>query len=219
MKQKIVFIDENSQANYSNNFLDLEANINFIVYKRATLNYFFDQTSFRGKNQALNFNLYIYDSSQVNFSFKISDSCMTSLTINSFLIGQNSTLIIKGNYVLYGLRQVTIITKQTHLGTDTKSEVIIRGALFGDSTANYHGTIYVDPKGLRTWASQENKNILFSNSARATSIPCLEVLTDEVKCSHASAVGYFDKEYLFYMSSRGLDEQKAYELLLKTFLV
>jgi len=219
VKQKIVFIDENYQASYSNNFLDLEANINFIVYKRATLNYFFDQTSFSGKNQALNFNLYIYDNAQVNFSFKISNSFFTSLTINSFLVGQNSTAVIKGSYILDGLKQVRIITNQTHLGTDSKSEVIIRGALFGNSTANYYGTIHVDTKGLRTCASQENKNILFSNSARATSIPCLEVLTDEVKCSHASAVGYFDKEYLFYMESRGLNEQKAYELLLETFLV
>lgn len=219
MKQKIIFIEKNTRANFVNDFIDCTSNINFIIQEGANLNYFFDQKNLKGQNQILNVNLYIYKCAKVNFSFKISEIFSTSLILNAFLVGQNADITVKGSYILDGFKKVNIITRQEHLAIDTKSEVIVRGALFENSSAYYHGTIYVDQKGSRTLAIQENKNILFSNAAKAVSIPSLEVLTDEVKCSHASAVGYFDKEYLFYMQSRGLNEQKAYELLLDTFLV
>jgi Fe-S cluster assembly protein SufD len=65
--------------------------------------------------------------------------------------------------------------------------------------------------------SQENKNILLSNQARALSVPSLEVLTNDVHCFHGSALGRFDQNHLFYAASRGIDEIQMRTLLVRAF--
>ena len=63
----------------------------------------------------------------------------------------------------------------------------------------------------------ENKNILLSEKSRVTSIPSLQVLTNEVRCFHASATGKFPQEQLFYAASRGLTQKATQLLLLQAF--
>ncbi len=65
---------------------------------------------------------------------------------------------------------------------------------------------------------QVNKNILLSPSAKAVSIPSLEILTNDVQCSHGSAVGQLDQGHIFYLMARGLQEVQAKQLLLESFI-
>jgi Fe-S cluster assembly protein SufD len=93
----------------------------------------------------------------------------------------------------------------------------MRGVLNGISYAAYNGMIRVDKAARASVSSQENKNILLSAGARALSVPSLEVLTNDVRCLHASAIGRFDQDQLFYAASRGITEKKAQQLLLQAF--
>ncbi len=142
------------------------------------------------------------------------DACVN---INSILRGQGSDIRIHGAYLLSGDHQATITTVQHHLDAHTRSSLVMKGALKDSAQAHYRGTIRVEKQAHDTNASQENKNILLSNGARAVSIPNLEVLNNEVKCFHGSAVGRFDAQQLFYAACRGIDENTAEKMLLNAF--
>lgn len=137
--------------------------------------------------------------------------------IECFLQGQGAHAHIHGAYILSDKHVVTIDTLQYHEGAHTSSTLLMKGALRDMAYVQYHGTIHIEKNASGTYASQENKNILLSNGARAVSVPNLQVLNNEVKCFHGSAVGKFDQEHLFYAACRGIDEKRAEEILLNAF--
>jgi Fe-S cluster assembly protein SufD len=78
--------------------------------------------------------------------------------------------------------------------------------------------IEVDPGAQRTDAFQESRNLLLSKRAHADAIPGLEILADDVRCTHAAAVAQVDPEQLFYLASHGLPENAAKRLVIEGFL-
>jgi Fe-S cluster assembly protein SufD len=108
-------------------------------------------------------------------------------------------------------------TVQEHNAPDTTSDINFRVALKGESSSVYQGIIRVAKVAQGTNAYQSNKNLLLGDKARADSIPKLEILTDDVKCSHGATVGPIDKEQLFYLMSRGLDRKESEELVVGGF--
>lgn len=140
-----------------------------------------------------------------------------SLHLKIILRGQRSNAEIKGLYVLSGDQKVSIKTEQIHCGASTQSTLKINGALSGTAYAEYHGMIHIAPSANGAQAAQENKNIVLSNHARVQSVPSLEVLANDVHCTHGSAIGYLDQEQLWYMQARGLHEAQARRLLLEGF--
>ena len=78
--------------------------------------------------------------------------------------------------------------------------------------------IKVDPGAQRTDAFQESRNLLLSKKAHADSIPGLEILANDVRCTHAAAVAQVDKEQLFYLRSRGLSQDSGMRLVIDGFL-
>jgi Fe-S cluster assembly protein SufD len=78
--------------------------------------------------------------------------------------------------------------------------------------------IKVDPGAQRTDAFQECRNLLLSKRAHADAIPGLEILANDVRCTHAAAIAQIDKEQLFYLRSRGLSEASATRLVIEGFM-
>lgn len=108
-------------------------------------------------------------------------------------------------------------TIQEHNAPDTTSDINFRVALKDGSSSVYQGIIKVAKVAQRTSAFQSNKNLLLGTQARADSIPKLEILADDVKCSHGATVGPVDHEQIFYLMSRGLSPQQAEELIVVGF--
>ncbi len=108
-------------------------------------------------------------------------------------------------------------TIQDHIAPDTSSTINFRVALKDSSSSAYLGTIRVSKEGQRTDSTQSNKNLLLGANAHADSIPKLEILADDVKCSHGATVGPADKEQIFYLMSRGLNNLEAEELIVTGF--
>lgn len=104
-----------------------------------------------------------------------------------------------------------------HTATDTNSNIVFRVALKDQSKSIYQGIIKVEKIAQRTDSYQSNKNLLLGTEARADSIPKLEILADDVKCSHGATVGPVDKEQLFYLNSRGLTLIQAEEMIVTGF--
>ncbi|HLW73369.1 MAG TPA: SufD family Fe-S cluster assembly protein [Candidatus Babeliales bacterium] len=140
-----------------------------------------------------------------------------NVIINCILRGEGADAHIMGAYIVDAAHKVHINTMQHHTVEHTRSTLMMKGVLRDSAHAHYHGTIRVEKEAQGTYASQENKNIVLSNNARAVSVPSLEVLTHDVHCFHGSAIGRFDEEQLFYAESRGIDEKTAQRLLLNAF--
>ena len=107
---------------------------------------------------------------------------------------------------------------QEHAAPNTNSDLAFRGVLAAGSTAVWRGMIKVDPGAQQTDAFQESRNLLLSPEAHADAIPGLEILADDVRCTHAAAIAQIDREQLFYLTSRGLDEADAKSLIIEGFL-
>ncbi len=77
--------------------------------------------------------------------------------------------------------------------------------------------IRVEPDAQRTNAYQENRNLLLSDSAHADSIPGLEIMANDVRCTHGATLGRVDREQLFYLMTRGLTRGEAERLIVRGF--
>lgn len=104
-------------------------------------------------------------------------------------------------------------TLQSHQAPRTRSDLLYKNVLDHRSKTVFQGMIRVEPFAAQTDAYQTNKNLLLSAEAEADSLPGLEILNDDVRCSHGATSGPVDEEQLFYMRARGIPLQAATQLL------
>jgi Fe-S cluster assembly protein SufD len=134
------------------------------------------------------------------------------------LAGPGADGRVTGAYASHGRQHVDFDTTQEHAAPHTTSDLAFRGVLQGRSEAVWRGNIIVDPGAQQTDAFQESRNLLLSKKAHADAIPGLEILADDVRCTHAAAIAQVDKDQLFYLTSRGLDDETAKALIIEGFL-
>ncbi len=108
-------------------------------------------------------------------------------------------------------------TQQNHLAKNTTSDLLYKGALIGHSRSVWQGMIYVAPGAFGTDGYQANRNLILNKGARADSIPGLEILADDVRCTHGATVGKIDENELFYLLSRGIPRTEAEQLIVTGF--
>jgi Fe-S cluster assembly protein SufD len=109
-------------------------------------------------------------------------------------------------------------TLQDHISPNAHSDLLYKGALRDESVAVFSGLIRVEPGAQKTDAYQTNRNlILGTDDAFAVSLPNLEIMADDVRCSHGSTTGQVDDVELFYLMSRGIPRAEAEKLVVFGF--
>jgi len=98
------------------------------------------------------------------------------------------------------------------------SDLLYRGVVDGESQSRWQGMIYVDKQAVRTDGYQANHNLILSKTAKIDSIPGLEILTDDVRCSHGVTITNIDADQLFYLKSRGIQDQTGTTLIVSGFI-
>ncbi len=134
------------------------------------------------------------------------------------LAGPGAHAAVTGAYATKGRQHVDFDTLQEHAAQGTTSDLAFRGILHGRSSAVWRGMIQVDKGAQQTDAFQECRNLLLSKTAHADAIPGLEILADDVRCTHAAAIAQIDPEQLFYLKSHGLSQERAHRLVVEGFL-
>ena len=134
------------------------------------------------------------------------------------LAGPGAHGTVTGAYASRGRQHLDFDTLQEHAAPDTTSDLAFRGILAGRASAVWRGMIKVDEGAQRTDAFQESRNLLLSKRAHADAIPGLEILANDVRCTHAAAIAQIDKEQVFYLRSHGLSEAEAQRLVIEGFL-
>ncbi|HWH93812.1 MAG TPA: Fe-S cluster assembly protein SufD [Baekduia sp.] len=138
--------------------------------------------------------------------------------LESTLDGQGSTAKVTGAYATRGRQHIDYDTLQEHAAADTVSDLAFRGLISGRSSTVWRGMIKVDEGAQRTDAFQEARNLLLGKKAHADAIPGLEILADDVRCTHAAAIAQIDPDQIFYLRSRGLPKGVAERLVVEGFL-
>jgi len=117
-----------------------------------------------------------------------------------------------------GTQEFDARTLQDHISPHTNSDLLYKNALSGRARSTFGGLIRVEPRAHFTDAYQKVRNLLLSDDAEANSMPGLEILADNVKCSHGATSGQVDEEEMFYLRARGIPSEVAQQLLVGGFL-
>ena len=133
------------------------------------------------------------------------------------LVGRGATGRLRAVYFGEADQMLDFRTFQDHAAPDTTSNLLFKGAVGGRSRSVYTGMIRVRKNARGTNAFQTNRNIKLSEGAWAESVPNLEIENNDVRCSHASAVGPIDEEQRFYLESRGVPTAVAERLIVTGF--
>ena len=204
----IDYFEDNSKDNFINIFY------NFDLEKNSSLkNYKIDHKN--NKNVKYSFNNIDQKENSISETFILSSgSSFFKNEINCDLNGQHSSAFVNGIFKLEDFKNHEIKTNINHLTENTKSYQLIKSVLGEGSKAAYQGKISVNSIAQKTDGYQLSKCILLDNAK-----PELEIYADDVKCSHGSASGSLNEDSIFYLMSRGINYERAKELLINGFLL
>lgn len=145
-------------------------------------------------------------------------SRLTRHNIQSELLEENATSEAHGLYVLNNDAHVDTNSFIYHNAPHTFSSQLYKTVLDDNSRGVFTGLIRVEKEAQKIESDQLNKNLLLSNKAQANSRPQLEIYADDVKCAHGSTTGQINEDELFYFTARGIDANKARDILAKAFI-
>jgi len=133
------------------------------------------------------------------------------------LVGAGANCQVNGVLFTQESQQLTYNTLQHHQAPHCRSDFLYKAALQDKSRTVWRGMIGVDKAAQKTDGYQRNDNLILSDDARADSIPGLEILADDVRCTHGSTSGKVDEELIFYAQSRGFTRKEATRMIVTGF--
>lgn len=139
--------------------------------------------------------------------------------VHSLLEGEMSHTTMDGLYLLNDAQHIDNHTRIDHLVPNTTSNELYKGVLDDKSHGVFNGKVIVHKDAQKTDSKEYNHNLLLSRDCEIDTKPEMEIYADDVKCGHGSTVGQLDKDQLFFLRARGLDEVSARSLLTHAFAV
>lgn len=166
---------------------------------------------------------------QMNSTTADHDSSAMSLNFNagaryarfeglSRLVGEGARSDMLAVAVATGEQEFDSRTLQDHISPRTASDLLYKNALDDKARCTFGGLIRVEPHAHFTDAYQKVRNLLLSDDAEANSMPGLEILADNVRCTHGATSGQINEDEMFYLRSRGITPKIAQRLLVNGFL-
>jgi len=140
------------------------------------------------------------------------------LDVGAVLAGREAESELYGVVLGEARQHLDHHTVHHHVAPATRSTIDLRVVLTGRARSAYTGLIRIEDGAGGAEAYQENRNLLLSETCRAETIPELEILTEDVRCTHGATVAPLDGEQVFYLESRGLDRPAAERLIVRGFL-
>lgn len=133
------------------------------------------------------------------------------------LVGEGADTQVNGVMFTEGKQHLSYHTLQHHRAAHCRSDLLYKGALQDHSHLVWRGMIKVDPRAQKTNGYQRNDNLILTETARADSIPGLEIEADDVICTHGATAGRVDDQQIFYARCRGLTRNEAVRMIVAGF--
>jgi Fe-S cluster assembly protein SufD len=148
-----------------------------------------------------------------------------NISLGGLLVRNDATAVLStgcegtlnGLYLTKGRQHIDNHTVLDHAAPHAASHELYKGILDGSSSAVFNGKILVRKDAQKTDAKQTNKNLVLSEGAVINTKPELQILADDVRCTHGATVGQLDEEAMFYLRTRGVDVAAARDLLIYAF--
>lgn len=160
----------------------------------------------------------VVDGARLVVVYEVNAERDVSLTSAIHLNGTGASAVIVGIVRGSGEGKIMIHTLQHHAAESTASNLLFKSVLTGKSAIDYTGSILVEKVAQKTDAYQRNENLLLDESCRAVSSPALEILANDVRCTHGAIVKTLDPEELWYLASRAIGVSRAREMIARGFL-
>ncbi|MGL4647875.1 MAG: Fe-S cluster assembly protein SufD [Caldilineaceae bacterium] len=144
-------------------------------------------------------------------------SRLTKAFLDLDLMKEGSHAELLGIYFPTGKQHIDHQTLQLHRAPHCFSDLLFNGALKDKARSIYMGVIKVFPRAQKTDAYQRNGNLILDSTARADSIPGLEIEADDVRCTHGATAAQVEEEYVFYLMARGLSRPQAERMIVQGF--
>ncbi len=142
---------------------------------------------------------------------------LTKSYYDSILPGNGSGMEFNGVYFMQGKQHLDIDSLIHHIGLATNGDLLLHGALKDKGRSVFTGLIKIDASGQQTNSYLKNENLLLDRTARADSIPSLEIDANDVRASHGATVSKIEEEYVFYLMSRGIPRETAVRMVVEGF--
>lgn len=133
------------------------------------------------------------------------------------LVGENAQAALSGLYAIPAKHSIEHNLLIEHVAPRTQSQQLYKGVIKELGKSAFNGKIHILKNAQQVNASQLNKNLLLGKKAEARTKPELEILADDVKCSHGATVGQINEEELFYLQSRAIPRDDAVKMLVRGF--
>ncbi len=188
-----------------------------IVEKDATLNNYILQEEDANVSQNNVHQVSVGTSGKFNSVTVSLDGKMVRNDLNVNINGENSEIHMHGLFVVKDGQHIDNHSLVSHNVPNCFSNELYKGIIADGGTGVFNGKIFVKQDAQKTNAYQSNKNILMGENSTMNTKPQLEIYADDVKCSHGTTTGRIDEEALFYLQTRGLNENVARKVLLGAF--
>lgn len=142
---------------------------------------------------------------------------VSKVNAGTILDGRGANSRISGLMFGNNNQHFDLHTLHNHRNHKAYSNIDVKVVLKDKATSAYTGLIRIEEKTINNEAYQENRNLLLNHGPKAESIPELEILSDEVRCTHGATVGPIDPETIFYLKSRGIDYDQAVRMIVSGF--
>ena len=160
----------------------------------------------------------IEQNSNLNSVFGSVGSGVTKANIGAILNGRGGNSRMYGIVFGNGKQHFDYHTAQHHKASESFSNLNFKVVLKEKARSIYTGLIRIEKETANCQAYQENRNLLLNLGTKADSIPELEILTDQVICTHGATMGPIDPEMVFYLKSRGVSENEAVQMIVAGFV-
>ena len=200
-----------NSSNYRGNIVEIHAaentEINFISYQRLSKETYCvtSKVAELQKNAKVNW-------LDITLGAKFAKSDVVSL-----LKGKGAATNSYGIFLGSKEQQFDLYAEAIHAAEETKSDILMKGALKDKAKALYRGLIKIEPVAAKSDGYQKEEVLLLSEDAEADAIPNLEIKNEDVRCTHGASIGKIDDEKLFYLMSRGLSRREAEKLIVEGF--
>lgn len=134
------------------------------------------------------------------------------------IAGSGIRLEIIGLYTALTDESYILSTIQRHSAPGSSSNLLVKGVFAGNSKLRYRGLIRIEKAASKTKAYQKNQNMLMTGSATVDTKPDLEILANDVICTHGSTIGRPDRDSLYFVQSRGMDMENANAIIMNGFI-
>lgn len=134
------------------------------------------------------------------------------------LSGSGARAEVEGRFLTSNSDEVEVSLHVIHQAPHTSAQTTLKGVAKDHSKLRFFGQIKIEKNCPDTQSFLEERILLLSDTAKAETVPELEILSDDVKCSHAASISHIPEEHVFYLQSRGISKADAENLIVDGFL-